>query len=311
MRRAPTHHGIEGSEYGIVALALSLKSVTDSSAGLATSGLFTRVPGNKLKFDPKGATVVDLGASFLGFPEGARYNYTNTPQGALGARTFKFAADPGMVGVAIIRVVFTDRFDHSWVVYMDPASAAAGSFTLPTPPGAFTDRTYFNDNTVAQDSRSPLLVQALRLNDNPVAPGAAIPFQKLIELNSTNADRMVDFTTAFAFISYGRPEVKWMTPAANASVAAGSAVKVKVTGFKIGTASTDDGFVRITTSGVGACTTPMDGTTDASAGKGEISVNLPAGCTGTGLTLTATLYSNAPAALSPPVSTVVTGVNIN
>ncbi len=329
MRMAPTHHGIEGSEYGIVALALSLKSATDSSAGIATSAVFGRVKNNQLKFDPKASpeNIIDLpGAGsaqalggFLKFPEGAKYNYTDNNQPALNARTFRFASDPGLAGATVIRVVFTDRLDHRWVVYLDPAQATAG-FTLPKPAGiqppvSFHDRTFY---MTGSDQRSPLLVQAIRLNDNPAGGGTAITFRGLVELNSTNADRMVDFTTGFSFIDYSRPDIDWVTPSSSgATIAAGSAIKVKVSAFKVGTAPSDDGYVRVTFAGGTGCTNPVDGKTDASQGKGEISMNLPAGCTGTNVQMTATLMSNVdldgnPAtadAIAPRVSTTIS-VNI-
>ena len=311
LRMAPTHHGLEGADYGIIALALSLKSMND---GLATSALFSRVPNNKIQFDPKGQSVVDIGSSFLGFPAGAKYNYASTGQGALGGRSFKFAADPKLApgGATAVRVVFTDHFEHRWMVYLDPAQWSTG-FTLPVPPGSFTDRTFYLDNTVAGDTRAPLLVQAIRLNDNPGAGGTALTFTKLVELNATNADRMVDFTTAFSFIEVGRPEVSWMTPKdSGATAAKNSAVKVSVSGFKVG--ATEDGYVKVTVTGAAAssgCGVAADGKVDSSQGKGEISLTLPTDCTGTDLTLTATLYDNSDAALAPAVDARLTGIIIN
>ena len=56
VRMAPTHHGIEGAHYGLLMAAISAKGLTDASAGIGASALFPRLPGNKLVFDPAGAT---------------------------------------------------------------------------------------------------------------------------------------------------------------------------------------------------------------------------------------------------------------
>ncbi|MBI3181955.1 MAG: hypothetical protein HYZ28_07405 [Myxococcales bacterium] len=311
LRMAPTHHGIEGTDYGVVALALSLKSANDASAGIASSAVMGRVPGNRIAFDPTGSTVVDLPSPYLKFPENAKYNFTNTAQGALPPRTFKFASDPGLTGTGgatVVRVVFTDNLDHRWVVYLSPAQATTG-FALPPPPGTFADRTFYTGSTTG--SRAPILVQAIRLTEDPSKSTApAISYEKLVELNSFNSDRMVDFTTGFVFIDYGRPEVDWLTPKdANSTVAAASAIKVKVSAFKVGTAATDDGYVKVTFTGGNASCTAVDGKTDASQGKGEISMNLPAGCTGSNVTMTATLYGQDNQAIKPPAASSIT-VNI-
>jgi hypothetical protein len=312
MRMAPTHHGIEGSDYGLVALALSLKSLTDASAGVATSAIYGRVAGNQLKFDPKGATPVSLGGDFLNFPEGAKYNFTNAAQPGLPARTFKLAlpSTVTLTGVTMIRVAFTDALEHRWVVYMSQTEATGASgVRLPTPPGAFTDRT-FSGGTTNVGVRSTMLAQAIRLNDNPGAAGNAISFQGLVEQNSTNYDRITDFTTGFSFIDYARPTVAWNTPStAGTTVMKSGTVKVDVTGFKVGTMAGDDGIVRLTFPGNANCA-DIDTNTDASAGKGEITISLASlgsGCTGA-VTMKAMLYDNqgTPQAIAPEVSASIT-----
>lgn len=302
LRMAPTHSGAEGTEYGVISLAISLKSVTDATAGAATSGIFGRLPSNQLKFDPTGTSVVDFPAGYLPFPENAKYNFTNAQQGALGPRTFKFSSSPTMTGVSAIRVMFTDRADHRWAVMMDPADATTG-FVLPTPPGAYAaaDRTFNTGSSTG--SRSAMVVQMVRLNENPASTsGAAIDFTKLVEFNSFNSDRQIDFTTGFSFLDYNRPSVQWVTPANGGTVAAGGSIKVKVTYFKVGTTASDDGTVRVSFPNGPSTCTPIDGTTDASQGKGEILLTLPAGCSGSNVRMTATLLDISGQPLDPAVS---------
>ncbi|MFZ5472039.1 MAG: hypothetical protein ACOZIN_21630 [Myxococcota bacterium] len=303
MRMAPTHHGIEGADYGIVSLAVSLKSVNDVSAGIATSGLVGRVPQNQLRFDPTGQNIVNLPSSYLPYPDGAKYNFSNIQQGALGPRSFRFTSTPNTTGVSTLRVVFTDRNEDRWVVLLNPADAATG-FTLPPPPGAFADRTFTNGN--ATGNRSVFLVQSLRLNEDPAAAnGAAIDFAKLVEFNSANADRLADFTTGFAFIDYSRPTVTWVTPTNNGTVGPGGTIKVGVKAFKIGTTAADDGFVRVTFAGGPAACTQIDGNTETTAGSGEVSMTLPTGCTGANIQMTASLHDVAGNPLNPSVASTI------
>jgi hypothetical protein len=306
LRMAPTHHGIEGTDYAVVALGASVKSATDVTAGLATSAIFSRLPQNALRFDPKGASPVDLGASFPPFPETAKYNFSDVDQPALKARTFKFAdqASSGATGSAITRVVFTDSAEHRWVVYMEPSQGATG-FVLPKPSGTNPDRTFYTGMTTG--SRSLLLVQQLRLNDNPSGTGSALTFNKLVEFNSTNADRLVDFTTGFSLIDYTRPTVGFLKPDQGAEINKGeaNAITVLVKGFKIGTASTDDGYLHVSFTPATAGCTDVDVKTGDSTGKGEIGVTVPATCVLADATITATLYGPAAAAVSPPVSAVL------
>ncbi len=306
LRMSPTHHGIEGNPYGVVALAVSAKSITDASAGLATSAIFSRVPGNALKFDPKGASPVDVGTSFPGFPESAKYNFTDTLSGGINGRSFKFAnaTEASGAGAAVTRVVFTNDAEHRWVVYLDPAAALTG-FTLPLPPGTFGDRTFTNN--MSTGARSTFLVQQIRLNEDPASTtGAAITFNKLVEFNSTNGDRLVDFTTGFSLVDYDRPGITWKTPsAAGAMVAKGSTVVVTVKAFKVGMALPEDGYVRLSFSPSANCG-PVDVKTDTSMGKGDISFTVPATCASGATTMTATLMGFNDMPVQPPVSAVQT-----
>ncbi|MBX5484900.1 MAG: hypothetical protein IRZ16_24020 [Myxococcaceae bacterium] len=303
VRMAPTHSGIEGAQYKLVAVAASLQSVNDASAGLALSAVFHNVKDNKLVFDPKGEDPVEIDHPFLGFPENAKYNFTSDPQPGLAPRTFKFSSPPSISGATVIRIQFTDADDHRWQVITDVASANAG-VVIPPPPGTFADRSFRTGSTTGE--RSSLLVQALKLEN----AGTAVSFKDFVELNGTNMDRIGQYLVAFSVIDYGRPQISWITPAHdNDTVPPGGTVKLSVKNFKVGSTMTDDGVVKVSfANGPSAC---IDVTisNDPSMGKGELSATLPAGCEGAGIEMTATLYNGQGQPIAPAVSATRT-VNI-
>lgn len=307
LRMAPTHHGTEGAEYGILALGVSFKSFQDSSAGVATSGIFAHPTENKLAFDPTGANPVALPGPFPLFPEGAKYNYASTASGGLNGRTFRI---PGFTTTSnpttLIRVTFTDAFEHRWVVLADPAKVAATGFTLPAVPGGAVDRTF--SNGMSTGTRSTLLVQTIRLSATPaVATPPTMAYKDLVEANNTNADRLTDFTTAFSFIDYARPTLSWKTPGAGGTIMKGTNAVISVKNFKIGNmaANGDDGFVKITFTGGTGCT-EASGQTETMAGSGDVNVMIPSTCTGQMITATAKLVDVNGADLNPPVTAVQT-----
>lgn len=304
MRMAPTHHGIEGAQYAIVGLAVSLQSVNDASAGLAVSALLERVADNKLAFDPSGSSPLQLEGTFPNYPENGKYNFTDDPQPGLAARTFKFVSGQDLSSMSVVRVQFSDLADHRWLVVTDPATAAAG-VVIPKPPMTYADRTFYTGSTTGE--RSPLLVQAIRLADG----GSAVNFNQFVQFNGTNMDRLGDFMVAFSAIDFGRPEISWETPSAGAmtpTIAPGSTIVLNVSGFKVGTTAADDGVVKITFNGGTGCTEQTI-STDASMGAGELSHQLPAACTGANVEMTATLFNNQGTAIAPGVSNSIT-VNI-
>lgn len=295
LRSAPPHHGLEGSGYGVIALAA--RSTPDVSAGLATSAIFARVPDRALKFDQLGAHPLVLGTDFPAVPGAARYNYLDVA--ALSpARTFEFLSPPAADPLgSVTQVVFTDQAAHAWVVVLDPA---ATGFTLPKPTGTFPDRTFFTGMTAGP--RSPFFVRQLRLNDDPgSANGARISFDALVELNSTNADRLAEFVTGFSLLDLQRPSVAWTIPMApGLTVPKGSAVVVTVRNFKVGT----DGVVRLRFSPQAAGCPDAVGATDTSNGKGEIVLTIPSTCVLPNAELTAALVTPAGDEVLPPVSSV-------
>lgn len=317
VRMAPAHHGIEGTQYGLVALAASIKAITDASAGLGMSSILHRIPTNRLVFDPDGTAPVDIPGTFLAIPEHGRYNFLSNPQaGFAKGRQFVLSPDPGVAGASLLRVSFSDNAGHSWIVYVDPATAVASGFVLPAVPVGvgLADRTFHTGDL--NGSRSMLNLQLIKLAD---AAGTAVTAKQLVELNATNGDRMIDWTQAFSVLDYGRPTVKFLEPVADGSaVKQGAAVKVKVTHFKIGTnpANADEGWVQLafadaSGNAIGTCpsTATAAGSTDASGGQGEISVQLPATCAGNGVKITARLMDLTDAPIKPEAAATLT-VNI-
>jgi hypothetical protein len=305
MRMAPTHDGIEGDEYGVIIAALSLKSINDVSAGIAASAIFPRMANNTLPFDPSGNSPVNFSAqAFPPFPEGAKYNYSSTAQGALSGRTFKFGSATTLTGIDVVRVTFTDALERRWDVFFDPSQT---SVTLPVPPSTLGDRTFTNGLT--SGDRSTMLVQALSLAADPLVPATHLSFNSLVELNGHNLDTITNSLTAFSFIDYSRPSIAFTTPAASGStVAKGSNVVVQVKNFNLST----DGAVKLSfklaDAPVATCPDQVSAT-ETTPGKGEVQFALAAACAGTGLTMTATLVgADQVTALDPAVasSTVVT-----
>lgn len=323
VRMAPTHHGLEGSEYGLVIAAISAKSVTDSSAGVGSSAIYARVPGNKLVFDPSGTSKIDVSnLSFPVFPEGPKFNYTDALVRGIPGRSLRLVNNPAieLTGINVVRVSFTDDLDHHWDVVVDPTVLSATSgFTLPKPPGTLTDRLF--GNGMAAGTRSAMVVQALRLNSNP-APGstggAPISFTEFVEFNSTNADRTTDFLTGFSFMDMSVPKVKFTTPkdygsdAAPVMVAKGTKLVLKVSNFRVGTTADADGVVTLGFSSAGAPVAACPDqvlSAEATAGSGTVEYTLPAACVGTKIKMTATLAlppvgTAAPAPIQPGVSTI-------
>jgi hypothetical protein len=311
MRMAPTHHGLEGAEYSIVVAALSTSALSDAAAGVGLSSIYARVKDNKLEFNPAGDKPVDLTAErFPPFPEGARYNFVDQVQGALRGRSFRFSSAPG-AGVSIVRVSFTDELEHTWDVLFDVAQGT-NMVTVPSLPAGSTlrDRTFANG--LKTGKRSSMLVQMFSLNTVPGGTtGANITFNNLVELNSTNGNRVTDFLKAFSLMTYSPPEVSFKAPGASpATIAKATKIVVKTSSFKLG--QTNDGLVHLNFTTAGGA--PVAGcdearlSTEVTAGSGELEYTLPATCAGADITLKAQLFSGSGAAILPEVSktTIVT-----
>lgn len=315
VRMAPTHHGLEGSHYGLLIAAISAKALSDASAGIGASALFPRLPGNKLVFDPTGATPVDVsGQTFPVFPEGARFNFAGMADGAVPARSFRLSAAAATAlaaSVNVLRVSFADSLETRWDIIVDPTSAAFAvtpGFTVPPVPGTLRDRLFTNGNS-ATGARSDLLVQAIRMVKDPLnLPSTPVTFNDYVELNDTNSDRTTDFLTGFSFLNYGKPTIGFKTPAATpATITRGSKLVVEVAGFSIGTTpGTNDGVVRLVFTGGTGCADVVLNTETPMAGSGELEHTLPMACTGSNITVRAELLK--PDGLTPIVPAVASTI---
>lgn len=295
VRMAPTHHGLEGGSYRLVVIATANANLTDASAGEVSSALV--LPVERLTFDPKGSSPFTFSSGFLPVPDGARYNFDAGPYRALEGRQFRFLTDPGLGSATLVRAVFSQRSGRRWTVLLDPARATTG-VRLPVPPAPFEDRTYFGDLTGA---RSLLTVQALAAYKGD---GTGLRPVGLAEADNTNLERLWDFTRAWSSLDYRRPEVSWLVPGADGlSVPRESRVRVRTTGFRVGSGPLDDGFVQLSfTGGTGCEGQTVRSDEDVSQGRGEVEFKLPPGCFGAGVVLTATLMDPSGAPVRPSVS---------
>jgi hypothetical protein len=315
VRSAPSHSGTEGSEYGIIVAALSAASLSDTSAQVGASALFVRLADNKLVFDPRGAAPVDISAqSYPPFPESGRFNAHSGAVAGVTPRSFKFltssVATALSTNVQFVRVTFTDELEHRWDVLFDAARAADG-FTLPAVPVGLRDRLFQTGMT--NGPRSPLQVQALRTSASPTpAGGAPLSFQALVELNSTNFERITNYLTAFAFLDYGEQSVEFkLLPK---PVPDAGKITVAVKKFKVGSAAGDDGLVKLSFStAMGAPIAGCDiisSSTEMKAGSGLVEFTIPSGCSATDATVKAQLFFDNNTPVLPEVSIAEPGVTI-
>jgi hypothetical protein len=210
-----------------------------------------------------------------------------------------------VAGVNVLRVSFSDNLETRWDVLVDPASPG---FTLPTPPGTLRDRLFDNGNSTT-GGRSSLVVQAFRMTKDPlVTTSAAIGFTEYVEFNDTNADRTTDFLTAFSFLSYSTPSISFKTPSANpATVTKGSKIVLKVGGFSVGTAASDDGVVKLSFGGATGCADVILNTEVPMKGSGEVESTLPMACVGTGISIKAELLKTDGATpIAPAIAKTIT-----
>ncbi|HEY0093365.1 MAG TPA: carboxypeptidase regulatory-like domain-containing protein, partial [Archangium sp.] len=150
-------------------------------------------------------------------------------------------------------------------------------------------------------SRSPLGMQAREVRRTGTSAGVAMNLHGLVEADGVDLEHLGELAVAWSSLDYGRPLVTWMEPAEDGqSVARGAKVKVRVLGFRVGSGSLDDGYVRLTFAGAPGCVSPVNGY--VVEGRGEVELQLPGTCTGVGVQLNATLVDTAGVDLSPPVT---------
>ncbi|MDC0707795.1 carboxypeptidase regulatory-like domain-containing protein [Stigmatella sp. ncwal1] len=294
VRMAPAHHGLEGNPYQLTVMASTHVAALEDPEGAALSAVVE--PLSALTFDPKGSAPLTLSSGFLPIPEGARYNFEPVPSGDLEGRQFWFTNSAGRVGT-LLRVRFTNRFGRQWTVLYEP-SLENPSVRLPVPPTPFEDRTFFGDIT---GTRSRLWVQALAVR----APdGKRLSLALLADGRTASLAHLDEFTRAFAVLDYQRPELTWLTPDSEGrSVPRASILRVRATGFRLGTAPEGEGFVELSfRGGLGCEGLTVRGERKASLGLCEVELPLPPGCSGRDVSLTVTRVDSGGQPLRPPVA---------
>ncbi|QSQ25744.1 carboxypeptidase regulatory-like domain-containing protein [Pyxidicoccus parkwayensis] len=300
VRMAPAHGGLEGQPYRLVVAATSGTARDDASSAVATTTLVADLPA--LDFDPTGSRPVDLHAGFLAIPEGARYNFDPAAYQGLAGRQFLADVD---TRASLVRVVFTDRAGRRWTVLADPDQVREG-LRVPLPPATVADRTYWGDAT---GSRARLQVEVLTVGGF-TAKDRLGP-SRLAAADGPGLEHTGTLTRAVSSLDVGRPAVTWLFPELEGQrLIRGSAVRVRVTGFRVGSGTGADGHVRLSLQGGSGCAgTVLLGDEDVSQGQGEVELRLPVACSGTGVTLTAELADTEGRPLRPPVAA-VRGVDI-
>ncbi len=291
VRMAPTHRGLEGLPYRLVVSATSGHHAQDGT--VATSALVANLP--RPEFDPEGLRPVDAGLSFLSLPESARYNFDGDAHGELEGREFQAQVDGR---ASVVRAEFTTRAGRRWTVLMDPDDTDGG-VVVPRPPLGFEDRTF---DGLPRDARAKLQVEALRVRglDRRMGQGPS----RLVAAEGPGVERLADLTEAVATLSLGRPEVTWRHPEADGQrLARGSAVRVSVSGFRLGTGPGGEGQVRVSLRGGTDCDGQvLFAAAPLAPGRGEAELQLPATCSGLGVSLVATLVDLEGDPLRPPVT---------
>ena len=288
VRMAPAHGGLEGQPYRLLVVAVG--EAADGS--LATSTLVKTFPGPR--FDPEGLQPVSMDAGFLSLPEAARYNFDGESHQGLEGREFKATVDPR---ANLVRAEFSTRAGRRWTVLMPPDDLDDG-VQVPRPPFGFEDRTYASP---LGSTRSRLHVEVLRAAALTRREGESVA--RLVAADGPRMERLAELTDAVASVRLGHPEVTWLHPEADGQrLARGSAVRLRVTGFRLGAPPEGQGRVHIRLQGGAGCVGPFDTEQDTPThGMGELELGMPEDCQGVGATLTATLVGPDGAPLRPLV----------
>ncbi|MFT3711201.1 MAG: dickkopf-related protein [Archangium sp.] len=277
VRMAPRHHGLEGASY---ALMTQVRSTKFPAVGRATSTLISRVPEDKLFFDPKAEdqTLDQSVRSFLSLPE----------NGQLTATTRHFALEP-RTDATLVRVTFIDAENCKWDVLVDPTMP---EFSLPTPPTR--DRLFADGMALSRPSR--ITVQTQRF-DEPVTSDRLVQFA---EWNARPAlhDAM-RFLTAWSSVELKSPNVKFLDPSLpGKTLSVGATLSIGIEGVHLGTRANDHQLDVRLTGGSAAC---QGAVITEELTPGLVQVTLPQACRGSNLLIEAELIDQQKAPFVPAV----------
>ncbi|RKG82579.1 carboxypeptidase regulatory-like domain-containing protein [Corallococcus terminator] len=295
VRMAPAHHGLEGQPYRLLALASSGPLTGEVPAGAATSAVFA--PLDAPRFDPEGTQPVTFSDAFLSVPEGSRYNPDLLPWHGLLPREWRLDATVPLA--TVVRTTFTNAAGRRWTVVMDGRRAVSG-VRLPVPPSGLEDRTFQGDT---EGSRASLSVEALRVTTDE---GISLGAPALAESGGLSPEALAEATRSMSTLHQGRPQVLWVDPGEGASLTRGATVRVRVDGFRVGPALTDDGGVLLSVRGGGPGCDGLWLSSDLASRSGEVALTLPTTCSGAEVVLAASLVDGLHLPLRPAVTAVRT-----
>ncbi len=172
LRMAPLHSGLEGSDYGVIALAVNLNglfsdaeplcTIADRSGCTALAGVVDMRPAFAFDAD------VAFPGGFVGFEDNATYtaaDRTYSPNGAV-------------PNANVYRVNMKSAEMKEWNVFYSGANA----FPLPAAPAGFEDRS----------TAAALSVQSMKVEGTDL--------DGLVDFDETNLSNLVDVTSAFSTV---------------------------------------------------------------------------------------------------------------
>ena len=291
---APAHHGLEGNPYRLFVIATDDAVLSPYVKGGAVSGL--SVPLTSLRSESLTASTVKLPGNFLPPPTGSRFNFNPFSDGHLEGRQFRFITNPAFDGATMLRVLFATITNRTWAVLLDPRHAMTG-FRLPIPPGDFSDRTRHREDIRDRSVMSVQAIVARTARGEPLSP------QAMAEQLEASLAYLTDFILAFSQFSHDAPALGWVAPIIeDKSIPHSATVTVALRNFRVSSAPEDDGHVLLSFEGGTGCSGyNLIATVDTDKTQGEVRFNLPSGCRGTQVRMTATLVDAQGVSLNPPV----------
>ncbi len=186
MRLAPMHGGIEGSKYGMLALAASISGLLDAggTSGLVLSGLIDI--GKEFSGKPDAVTKVDFGnRSFLAVPSATVSGRTVEVSSVSGAVFHRLD-----IGAEVTDADGKVTGTREWNVYF-PAKGSAYPVTLPAVPTGFADRFV---KAEGQSADPAIILQSVAFASGDATPN----YDQVLAFDSENMDDLTTRISAFS-----------------------------------------------------------------------------------------------------------------